>query len=176
MSMITGLFSDRDSAERAYAGLIESGYGKSDISLVMSDATREKYFSADEPESDLEILAAEGEGKRQSGTKLGGPLGGTLGTIAPVLASVGVALLLPGLGLIAAGPVAIALTAAGSVGVAGGLIAAFTHWGIPPDRMEQYESAIRGGSILMGVETHAGDDPVQIEQQWLASGGERVHT
>ena len=179
MSTVTGLFNDRESAERAYAGLMQSGYDKADISLVMSDATRQKYFSPDEPKTDLDVMAAESVGngdvdKGQSGTRLGGPLGGTLGIIAPVLASVGV-LLIPGLGLVAAGPVAIALTAAGSVGVAGGLIGALTHWGIPTDRMEQYEAAVRDGGILMGVEAHADEDAVEIQSQWLANGAQRVH-
>ncbi len=36
-----------------------------------------------------------------------------------------------GLGIVVAGPIVAALAAAGSVGLAGGLISALTHWGIP---------------------------------------------
>jgi len=34
MNIITGLFRDRDSAERAYQSIVERGYDTSDINLV----------------------------------------------------------------------------------------------------------------------------------------------
>jgi hypothetical protein len=37
--MVTGLFQDRESAERAYGSLTERGYGQDDVNLVMSDAS-----------------------------------------------------------------------------------------------------------------------------------------
>ena len=175
MNMVTGLFRDRDSAERAYECAMKAGYESAAISLVMTDATRDKYFSITEPDTDLDTKAAEGAGKRQSGTQLGGPLGGTIGTIAPVFAAVGVVLLLPGFGIVAAGPIAVALAAAGTVGVAGGLIGALTHWGIPSERLEQYEAGVRDGGILMGLETRSHEDVRLIELQWTAAGGEFVH-
>jgi hypothetical protein len=42
----------------------------------------------------------------------------------------------------AAGPIAVALTAAGAVGLAGALIGALTKWGIPQGRIEEYEKGI----------------------------------
>ncbi len=38
--MVTGLFRDRESAERAYGSLSDRGYGKDDVNLIMSDDTR----------------------------------------------------------------------------------------------------------------------------------------
>src|SRR5215212_6967013 len=38
--LVTGLFNDRDSAERAYQTATDLGYGREDVNLVMSDATR----------------------------------------------------------------------------------------------------------------------------------------
>ena len=38
-SYVTGLFRDRDSAERAYQSLTDRGYSKDDVNLVMSDET-----------------------------------------------------------------------------------------------------------------------------------------
>ena len=46
--MMTGMFRDRESAERAYGSLSERGYGKDDVNLMMSDDTRNKYFSDDD--------------------------------------------------------------------------------------------------------------------------------
>jgi hypothetical protein len=43
--MVTGLFRDRTSAERAYGSLADRGYSKDDVNLVMSDDTRRKHFA-----------------------------------------------------------------------------------------------------------------------------------
>ena len=39
--MLTGMFADRDSTERAYARLSERGYTNDEVNLLMSDETRE---------------------------------------------------------------------------------------------------------------------------------------
>jgi hypothetical protein len=43
--MVTGLFRDRDSAERAYQSVSDRGYSREDVNLVMSDETRKQHFS-----------------------------------------------------------------------------------------------------------------------------------
>src|SRR6185295_15181909 len=43
--LVTGLFPDRTTAERAYGDLTSRGYGKDDVHLVMSDDTRKRYFN-----------------------------------------------------------------------------------------------------------------------------------
>lgn len=43
-SMITGLFTNRDSAERAWRAAAALGYEKSDIDVLMSDDTRQQLF------------------------------------------------------------------------------------------------------------------------------------
>ena len=45
--MVTGLFRDSESVERAYEVVSERGYGTADINVVMSDDTRKRYFSDD---------------------------------------------------------------------------------------------------------------------------------
>jgi hypothetical protein len=74
-------------------------------------------------------------------------------------------------GLVFAGPIAIALTAAGAVGIAGGLIGALKDWGIPQERMRDYETAVRGGAILIGVKARSAEDAQRLEQEWRAQGG-----
>ena len=44
-TIMTGLFRDRDSAERAYGKLVDRGYGRDDVSLLMSDETRKRHFT-----------------------------------------------------------------------------------------------------------------------------------
>ena len=46
--MVTGMFRDRESAERAYQSMEDRGYSKDDVNLMMSDDTRKKHFSSDE--------------------------------------------------------------------------------------------------------------------------------
>jgi hypothetical protein len=175
MNIVTGLFRNRESAELAYRCVAERGYGTPDINLVMSDETRDRYFSAAEQSTELGDRAAK-DAEKKAATKLGGPLGGTLGTIGAALAAVGTVLVLPTLGIVVAGPVAAALAAAGSVGLAGGLIGALTPWGIPKERIEHYEAGIRAGGILMGVAPRSDEDALYFVERWKASGGEQVHS
>ena len=168
---VTALFRSPDAAERAYRAAVALGYQDADVNLVISDATRDRLLS-DMRHPNLSSNAAESAEKPAKGADLGGPTGGTLGTIAPVLAAVGTAVLIPG--LVFAGPIAIALTAAGAVGVAGGLIGAFKDWGIPQDRVRDYEEAVRDGAILIGVKARSEKDAQQLEQQWRAEGGRFV--
>jgi uncharacterized membrane protein len=79
-------------------------------------------------------------------------------------------LLVPG--LVIAGPVAQALAAAGAAAVAGGLIGALHDWGIPNDRIDSYEAAIKAGGILLGVKARTEDEAQVIERQWKAIGAE----
>src|SRR5882672_115694 len=176
--MITGLFTSRESAELAYRSATRLGYENSDIDVLMSDETRNRYFPpGHDTKTDLSSNttkdAAEGE---KAADELGGPVGGTIGTIAPALAGVGTLLLVPVLGVFAAGPIAVALTAAGAVGLAGALIAALTKWGIPKRRIEEYEQGIRAGGILMGVKPRSDKDASDLVTEWQTSGGKLVHS
>jgi hypothetical protein len=167
---VTALFRSPDAAERAYRAAAALGYDDADINVVISDATRERLLAErGSSHPNLSSNAAESAEKPPKGADLGGPTGGTLGTLAPVVAAVGTAVLIPGLVLV--GPIAIALTAAGAVGIAGGLIGALKDWGIPQDRVREYETAVRDGAILLGVKARSAEDVQRLEQQWRAEGG-----
>ena len=43
--VLTGMFRDRESAERAYGSVTSRGYTNDDVDVMMSDDTRSKYFS-----------------------------------------------------------------------------------------------------------------------------------
>jgi len=172
--MVTGLFTNKESAERGYQSATRLGYENSDIDVLMSDETRNRYFPpGHDTTTDLSSNATEDE---KAADNLSGPAGGTIGTIAPALAGVGTLLLVPVLGAFAAGPIAVALTAAGAVGLAGALIGALTKWGIPERRIEEYEQGIRAGGILMGVKPRSDEDASNLVREWQASGGELVHS
>jgi hypothetical protein len=172
--LVTALFRNLDAAERAHRAAIALGYQSSEIDLVLSEATRDRLLGAHQgAHPNLSRNIAESAGKPDKGTDLGGPTGGTLGTIAPVIAAVGTVVLIPG--LLLAGPIAVALAAAGAVGLAGGLVSAFKHWGIPHERVQDYEAAIRDGGILIGVKARSDADAQQLEREWQAEGGRFVH-
>ena len=179
MTMVTGLFKDKDSAELAFQSVVDLGYDKSNIDVVMSDEVRKRYLLSHDPTTghpgttDLEEAAAADVNSSANKT-WGGPVGGTVGTLAPVVAAVGV-LLIPGFG-IAAGPVAIALAASAATGVAIGLMAILMNWGIPDSRIKQYEAGLHAGGILLGVKAHSDADALLIHQRWEESGGEHVHS
>jgi hypothetical protein len=173
--MVTGLFKESEGAELASQAVIALGYDRGDINVIMSDDARQRYFPAPKPTiagADTQEESATGD--KLASNKLGGPMGGTVGTLAPIVAAVGV-LLIPGLGIVA-GPLAIALAAGGAVGLAGGIVGALTHWGIPSSRISEYEAGILAGGVLLGVKTKSESDAGKIQQRWQEQGGEYVHS
>src|SRR6476619_1941024 len=167
-TMVTGLFRDRDSAERAYGSLTERGYGQDDINLVMSDETRKKHFAVDNRETELGNKALEGAGT-------GAAIGGTVGATLAAIAAIGTTLALPGLGLLVAGPIAAALAGAGAGGATGGLIGALIGSGIPEERVKKYEDGIKNGGIMMGVTPRNREDAAYFEEDWKKNRGEQVY-
>ena len=158
--MVTGLFNDRASAERAYEGLHARGYNKDDVNLVMSDATRKTHFGkTDGVTTELGTKAAEGAG-------VGGAIGGTVGAILAAIAAVGTSIAIPGLGLVIAGPLAAAIAGAGAGGAAGTLVGALVGWGMPEERVERYETGIKNGGILMGVRSRSAEDATFFADDW----------
>lgn len=168
--IVTALFDEAANVERAYDAARKLGYQSDEINLMLSDDTRERLFSSSSPlAARAETPDSSDESTTRTADELGGPAGGTAGTLAPAAAAIGAALLIPN--LVLAGPIAIALAAAGAVGVAGGLMGALTHWGIPKHRVETYEQHIRNGGVLIGVKPHSSEDTQRLTSAWRACGG-----
>ena len=165
---VVGLFEKVGAAERAYVSCLDRGYDLGQINVVVSEDTRRKLLISD---SEIENELA---GDDAAGGELGGPKGGRVGMLVTVLASVGAAVAVPALGFVV-GPLAIALTAAGAAGVAGGLFAAFGDWGVPEERLSGYQSAVSKGAILMTVEARSASDANEIAQAWAEAGGRDIH-
>lgn len=165
--MMTGMFRDRASAEKAYGSLSSRGYTKDDVNLMMSDKTRDTYF-ADGADTELGSKALEGAG-------VGSAVGGTLGAIIAGIAAIGTSVLLPGIGLIVAGPLAAALAGAGAGGLTGGLIGALVGSGIPEEHAKRYEEGVKNGGIVMGVQPRNDEDASYFEQEWRNNNGQDIY-
>lgn len=164
--MVTGLFRDRDSAEGAYRSLSSRGYSKDDVNLMMSDETRTKYFADDD--SELGDKAMEGAG-------VGSAIGGTVGAVLAAIAAIGTSIVLPGIGLVVAGPIAAALAGAGAGGLTGGLVGALIGSGIPEERAREYESGIKEGGIVMGINPRTDEDAEYFEREFKTNRGESIY-
>ena len=166
--LMTGLFPDRESAERGYGSLSDKGYTKDDINVVMSEDTKKRHFAAAGTETELGSKAAEGAG-------VGGAVGGTLGAIAAAVAAVGTTIAIPGLGLVIAGPLAAAIAGAGAGAATGGLLGALVGWNIPEERVKRYDEGIRKGGILMGVRPKNDADAAHLEGAWKANRAQDIY-
>jgi hypothetical protein len=162
------MFRDRESAERAYGSLSSRGYDKDDVNLLMSDETRKKHFTDDGRETELGNKALEGAGT-------GAAIGGTVGATLAAIAAIGTSIALPGIGLIVAGPLAAALAGAGAGGATGGIIGALIGAGIPEERVKHYESGLKEGGIVMGVNARSDEDAEYFESDWKNNRGEHVY-
>ena len=167
---VTGLYSSPEAASKAYHGLTtKHGYKSDDISVVMSEDTRKKHWGDVTPGTELSggTKAAEGLGK-------GAAIGGGIGAALAAIFAVGTSVLIPGLGLVVAGPIAAALAGAGAGGATGGLIGALIGAGIPEDRAKEYERGINDGGILIGTryrdDAHAGE----LEHDFRNYGGSNI--
>ena len=134
----------------------------------MSEDTKKRHFAAAGTETELGNKAAEGAG-------VGGAIGGTLGAIAAAIAAVGTSIVLPGLGLVIAGPLAAAIAGAGAGAATGGLVGALVGWGMPEERVKRYDEGVRNGGILMGVRPRNDEDATYLENSWKTSRAQDVY-
>ncbi|VBB08035.1 heat induced stress protein yflt [Lucifera butyrica] len=130
---VIGVFSTRDQAEKAVEELRRQGFSTEEINILSKDRRGQGGDVQDDDITD------------------GAMTGGTIGGIGGLLLGAG-ALAIPGIGpVIAAGPIAAALSGAVAGGLAGGLI----DWGIPAEASEHYEQEVARGGILAVIRTQS---------------------
>ena len=161
-TLITGMFPSRVTAEHAAEELTRAGFAADDISILMSETTRGREFALREAS------------KAPEGAATGATIGGVLGAIGAGLVAVGT-IAVPGLGLVAAGPVLAALAGAGAGAAAGGLTGALVGLGMPEHEAKFYDQELRKGGILLGVYTHD-DRKRQAKDVLAAAGAENIRT
>ncbi len=159
--LVTGILHSRSDAEEAIQNLVDAGFSRDDLSVLMSESTRGREF------------AVQPATKAPEGAVTGATVGGVLGAIAAGLVAAGV-LVIPGVNLLVAGPVLAGLAGLGAGAAAGGLLGALMGLGIPEHEARFYKEQIEKGGILVGVYAH--DDRAKEARHILdEAGAEKVH-
>ncbi|MBU8882275.1 hypothetical protein KSK37_04170 [Kaistella sp. DKR-2] len=156
---VSRVFKTRDEADSAFEDLHGRGYSKDDVNVMMSDNTRDRYFTNSDEDSVLGDKVAENAGK-------GSLIGGGIGAVVGAVAAIGSNVLLPGLGLVIAGPLAAGLAGAGAGAATGGLVGALTGTGVPEDEARRYEDDIKNGGIYMGYKPKNEEDARSTYEKW----------
>jgi len=159
-TLVTGLFKTKADAERGVDNLVDYGFSRDDISLLMSDATRGREFS-------LQMAS-----KAPEGVATGAAIGGVLGAVAAGLVALGI-VVVPGLALVGAGPIVATLAGLGAGAAAGGVTGGLIGLGLPEHEARFYSEAIERGGILLGVYAHD-DRADQARRIMEAAGAEKV--
>ena len=168
---VTGLYDSPESANRAYQGLRDThGYDPADIDVLMTDETRTRHFGDVEAGREFThgTKAAEGLGK-------GSAIGGGVGAALAALFAVGTSVVIPGLGLVVAGPIAAALAGAGAGGATGGIIGALIGAGIPKERATAYEAGLKKGGIVIGTRARDAKHAADLEREFGTYGGRDIY-
>ncbi|SCM80400.1 conserved hypothetical protein [uncultured Sporomusa sp.] len=133
---VIGVFDGRNNAEQAVNSLRAQGFTTEEINIVSKNKNTRN---------------TQGDGSFEDDITDGTLTGGTLGGIGGLLLGAG-ALAIPGVGpIIAAGPIAAALSGVVAGGIAGGLI----DWGIPAEVGKRYEQHVVQGGILTIIRADA---------------------
>ena len=142
LKTIIASFDDSYAAHRAAQALVDDGFMQQDLSVVASNILGDYT-----PDGRPLFVESTNEGAGETGAVAGGVLGGAAALTASL---VGIAV--PGLGpIVAAGPLIAMLTGAGAGAVAGGLIGALTHSGVPEEPASYYAESVRRGGALVAL-------------------------
>jgi len=164
--MLTAVVRDRTAANRAYDWLQTHGYAAGEVNVLMSDRTRATYTA-----TGSKIKSGD---KSVEGVATGGAIGTAVGATIGALLALGTSVLVPGLGLVVAGPILAGLAGGGAGAVTGGVVGGLVGLGIPESNAQAYEEALNTGGVVFGVVPHDSKDGEAIEEYFENHGGENI--
>jgi len=162
MTTVSAIFKQRTPAEKAFHQLENAGFSDNQISLVMSDKTRDNYIK--------EIK--EGS-KAEEGVAAGAGIGGLAGAIAAILMTAG-AIAIPGLNLVVTGALVSSLAGLGAGALAGGLVGGLIGAGIPEHEAKLYAKEIENGNFLVTVQTDTREEEQQAREIFSRNSADRI--
>jgi hypothetical protein len=154
---VVAIYDDLQAANRAVRELVDSGIPRDNISVIAHNRGEgDQNVIRDRDVTAKSDTVADETG---AGAGVGAGIGAAIGGIGGLLVGLG-ALTIPGIGpVIAAGPLAVALstlTGAGvgavAGGVTGGLLGALIGLGIPEEEAGYYAEGVRRGGVLVTVQ------------------------
>ena len=146
---------------RGYESVEKFGQSQVDINVVLFKENLKKYYAK-------EVAIENGVGNKVTlCAAIGGALGGTLGAMIGAIAAVGTTLVLPGFGLVIAGPIAAAVAGAGAGGLFAGLVGAFIGWLTPEDHILAYKQNIHDGGSATNEKSKFENNVHQFDNQWF---------
>jgi len=136
---VVGVFNSVTDAQQAVTALEGEGIPRDRISVV-ANKNAAGYETGGGVDKTSDVVADAG-------------IGAAIGGVGGLLLSVAGAITLPVIGpILAAGPIAAALTGAGIGAAAGGLVGALTESGIPEEEAKYYAEGVRRGDVLVTVQ------------------------
>jgi len=145
MKNVAGIFDNKIMVDRSVAELLDADFTKDDLSLIMSEQTRNKLFSSTDDEVN----------RVAKGAASGAVLGTALGALIAGLTAAGT-LVTSGGALLVSGPIVAVLSGAGVGAVSGGIAGALIREGFAATEAKRYEEEINRGKAIVIV--HASDD------------------
>lgn len=137
---IVGVFNSVQDAHAAVGELQAQGISRDDISVV-ANKNASGYDAMEDRDKTSDVVADAG-------------IGAAIGGVGGLLLSAAGALTIPVIGpILAAGPIAAALTGAGIGAAAGGLVGALTESGVPEQDAKYYAEGVRRGDVLVTIRT-----------------------
>lgn len=162
MTKVSAVFKKRSAADRAFDQLESAGFTQGQISLVMSEATRNNYVKEINEKSKVDEGAATGAG-----------LGGLAGAVAGMLLSAG-AIAIPGLNVVIAGTFVSAITGMGAGALAGGIVGGLIGAGIPEHEAKMYADEIERGNFLVTVEANTAEQERKAREIFSQNSADRI--
>jgi hypothetical protein len=166
--MLTAMIRNQAHAIHAFDWLQQRGYSLSDINILMSEQSRASFS-----DKGTEGKIKTGD-KSVAGVATGGAIGTAVGATIGAILAIGTSVVVPGLGLIVAGPILAGLAAGGAGAVTGGVVGGLVGLGIPESNAKAYEEALKKGGVVFGVVPHSDEDADGIKKHLEKEGAENI--
>lgn len=148
--VITSTFKTREAAEVALRRLESMGVNDSQVSVIVSENTRDTAF-------DLKR-----DNKSDEGIAYGGVTGGLVGAVLGALLTAG-AVAIPAAGIVISGWLVAGAAGAGAGALTGGFVGGLIGTAIPEYEAKLYEGAVKDGAILLAVRAENADQAKMIK-------------
>ena len=172
--MLMATFVNQNNADQALDVVRRrDGYSEDDVSVLRSDATREKYFGDDRHEH-VEVHMAN---KVPEGASTGALIGAVLGALGGALGAVDVGnnIAIPALGIALMPWLSAVLAGIGTGGTLGGIIGGLIGAVFPEERAVRHEGHFERGGLVLGIIPHNDEDADYFYRKWDEASGERVY-